>query len=137
MQNKQLFNDPTIFPSEEELQNALGKTYSVFMEMTKNLTEIFGLNFEWKYYRDSKSYLCKASFKKKTVFWLSAWDGSFHINFYFLQRHLEGIATLTTDENSFTIEKEWGKMLPLRFIITEKNQLTDLYKIVEFKKNSK
>ncbi|MCL2596948.1 MAG: DUF3788 domain-containing protein [Paludibacter sp.] len=137
MQNKPLFNDPSIFPSEEKLQNVLGKNYIIFAEMSKNLTENFGLIFQWKYYNDSKAWLCKVSFKNKTVFWLSIWDGFFRTSFYFLERHLEGVAALETDENSFTIEKEWGKMIPLIFNISQNKQLRDLYTIVEFKKNLK
>ena len=137
MQNRPLFNDPAIFPSDENLQNVLGESYFVFTEMSNYSTEKFGLNFEWKYYNDSKAWLCKVSYKKKTIFWLSVWDGFFRTSFFFLERHLEDIAALQTDENSFTIEKEWGKMIPLIFNISENNQLIDLYKIVEFKRNLK
>jgi hypothetical protein len=50
---------------------------------------------------------------------------------------LEGIAALEIDENSFTIEKEWGKMIPLIFNINDKKQIPDLLKMVEFKKKAK
>jgi len=137
MENRPLLNDSAIFPTNEILKKILGKSYAVFTEMSENLTKNYGLNFEWRYYKDSKAWLCKVAYKKKTVFWLSVWDGFFRTNFYFLERHLEGIAAIETDENSFRIEKEWGKMIPLFFFIFEKKQLADLYKIVEFKKNAK
>ena len=134
----QLLREPEIFPSKEVLQVALGKTYSVFEELEKLLAQDeFALNFEWHYYKDSKSWLCKVCHKKKTVFWLSVWDGFFKTSFFFLGRHLEDITALEIDENSFTMEKEWGKMIPLIFNIRNKEQFADLLKIITYKKKAK
>jgi hypothetical protein len=99
--------------------------------------EPFALTFNWQYYKDSKAWLCKVAHKKKTVFWLSIWDGYFKTSFFFLERHLEGIAALQLDENCCTLEKEWGKMIPLIFNINDKKQFSDLLKVVELKKRAK
>ena len=134
----QLLREPEIFPSKEVLQVALGETYSVFEELENLLAQDeFNLSFEWHYYKDSKSWLCKVCNKKKTVFWLSVWEGFFKTSFFFLNRHLEDIAALEIDENSFTIEKEWGKMIPLIFNIRKKGQFPDLLKIIKYKKQAK
>ena len=134
----QLLREQEIFPSKEVLQNALGEVYSVLEEMEARLTQDdFALTFDWKYYNDGKSWLCKVCHKKKTVFWLSVWDGFFKTGFFFLERHLEGIAALEIEENSFIIEKEWGKMIPFIFNINDKKQFPDLLKIVKFKKAAK
>ena len=133
---KPLLNEPEIFPTNEILKETLKKSYTVFEELSAILTEQ-GLTFNWKYYNDSKAWLCKVSFKKKTVFWLSAWNGFFKTSFFFLERHLEGIAALQMNENNFTIEKEWGKMIPLLFDISKSEQLADLLRVVEFKKKAK
>ena len=134
----QLLKEPEIFPSKEILKNALGKVYSVLEELETRLAQDeFGLTFDWKYYKDSKAWLCKVCHKKKTVFWLSVWEGFFKTSFFFLERHLEGIAALKTDENSFVIKKEWGKMIPLIFNITDQKQFPDLLKIIKFKKAAK
>ena len=133
-----LLREPEIIPSKEVLKDALGEVYSVLEELETQLTETeFALTFDWHYYRDSKGWLCKVCHKKKTVFWLSVWEGFFKTSFFFLERHLEGIAALEIDENSFTIEKEWGKMIPLIFTINNKKQFPDLLKVIEFKKKSK
>jgi len=132
-----LLNDSEIFPSVEILKNVLGKSYPVFEELSKKLNDEYGITFEWRYYRDSKAWLCKVAYKKKTIFWLSAWNGYFRTNFYFMERHLEGIATLGIEDNHFTLEKEWGKMMPLIFKISKSEQLPDLLKVVAFKKSSK
>ena len=135
---KQLLKEQEIFPSKEVLKNVLGKVYNVLEELETRLTqEDFALTFDWHYYRDSKAWLCKVSHKKKTVFWLSVWDGFIKTSFFFLERHLEGIAALKINKNAFTIQKEWGKMIPLIFNIKNKKQFPGLLKMIEFKKKSK
>jgi hypothetical protein len=134
----QLLREPEIYPSNEVLGKALGKCHRVLEELETRLTqEEFGLTFTWHYYKDSKAWLCKVSHKKKTVFWLSIWNGFVKTSFFFLERHLEGIAALDIAENSFTMEKEWGKMFPLIFKINSKKQFPALLKVVEFKKKAK
>ena len=134
----QLLRDPEIFPSKEILKHTLGKVYDVLEELKTQLTQDeFALAFDWHYYRDGKSWLCKVIHKKKTVFWLSIWDGFIQAGFFFLERHLEGIEALQIDENSFTMEKEVGKMIPFVFRINKKEQIENLLKMVEFKKKAK
>ena len=134
----QLLREREIFPSKEVLQNTLGKVYGVLEDFESQLSENeFTMTFEWNYYKDSKGWLCKVCYKKKTIFWLSVWEGFFKTSFFFLERHLEGIAALNIDESSFVIEKEWGKMIPLVFNISHQKQLPDLLKMIKFKKASK
>jgi len=134
----QLLREPEIFPSEKVLKNALGEVYGVLEELENRLGQSdFGLTFEWHYYKDSKAWLCKVAYRKKTIFWLSVWDGFFRASFYFLQRHLEGIAALGIDEKSFSLKDEWGKMVPLIFNVKSEKQFPALLKVAEFKKRSK
>ena len=133
-----LLREQEIFPSKEVLKNVLDEVYSVLEELEAQLTQgEFGLTFDWNYYRDGKSWLCKVCHKKKTVFWLSVWEGFFKTAFFFLERHLEGIAMLEIDNSNFILEKECGKMIPLIFKINDKKQLPDLLKIIKFKKSAK
>jgi hypothetical protein len=133
-----LLREQEIYPSKEVLKEALGKVYNVLEDLELQLTQAeFALSFDWHYYKDSKAWLCKVAHKKKTVFWLSVWEGYFKTSFFFLERHLEGIAAFRIDENSFTIEKEWGKMIPMICNINSKKQLPDLLKMINYKKNIK
>ena len=137
-QLSQLLREPEIFPSKEVLQNILGEVYGVLEEFETQLTKNeFALTFDWHYYKDSKAWLCKVAYKKKTVFWLSVWDGFFKTSFFFLERHLEGILALELDENNYIMEKELGKMIPFIFNINDKKQIQDVLKMVEFKKKAK
>lgn len=134
---KMLLKEPEIFPSKEVLKNVLNSVYSVFEEFETRLTNECALTFNWHYYKDSKGWLCKVCHKTKTVFWLSVWDGYFKISFYFLERHLEGIAALEIDDRSFELLKQWGKMTPLIFNIKDKEQFPDVLKMVWFKMRAK
>jgi hypothetical protein len=135
---KQLLREPEIFPSKEVLKNILGEVYNVLEALETQLTQDeFALTFDWNYYKDGKSWLCKVVYKKKTIFWLSVWDGFFRTSFFFLDRHLDGIAALHLDETNYFIEKEWGKMIPIIFNINDKKPFADLLKIIKFKKEAK
>lgn len=74
----QLLREPDIFPSEGILKQQLGEIYPAYESFMKTVigTE-YGLTGEWNYYKDGKSWLCKIIHKKKTVFWLSVWEGWF------------------------------------------------------------
>jgi hypothetical protein len=135
--DKPLLNNKDEFPSEEVLKKILGKTFKYYQKLETILTNELSLTYEWRYYNDSKAWLCKVAHKKKTIFWLSAWDGFFKTSFFFLERHLEGIMKLEISANNFILEKEWGKMIPFIFEIKNEKIIKDLLKMVEYKKSSK
>jgi hypothetical protein len=137
----QLLREQGIYPSEEILKNALGQIYDVLAELEKQVTQDeFALTLDWNYYNDGKSWLCKVCYKKKTVFWLSVWEGYFQTGFFFLERHLEGIAALDISEQikeDFCRMKSVGKFLPMVIRINKQEQLADVLKVVKFKKEAK
>jgi len=137
----QLLRDPEIFPSKEVLKDILGKVYDVLENLETQLTQgESALTFEWHYYNDGKSWLCKVCHKKKTVFWLSIWNGFFKTTFFFLERHLESIAALDISEQikeDFCRTKTVGKLFPMLISINRQEQLADLLKVIEFKKKAK
>jgi len=137
----QLLREQEIYPTEEVLQSVLGEVYAVWTELEKQVTQgELSLTFDWNYYRDGKSWLCKVCHKKKTVFWLSVWEGFFQAGFFFLERHLEGIAALDISEQikeNFYQVKPIGKLLPMGIKISKQEQLADVLRIVKFKKEAK
>jgi len=136
-----LLRDPDVFPSPEVLNEVLGASYAVFEEMMKVITTPdYGLVAQWNYYRDGKSWLCKVVYKKKTVFWLSVWDGYFRTGFYFTEKSTTAIAGLDIAENlkdDFVRNKPIGKLIPLGIQMNSKEQIADLLKIIEYKKSLK
>jgi len=137
----QLLREQEIFPSKEVLQDVLGKVYDVWAELEIRLTQDeLSLTLEWNYYKDGKSWLCKVCHKKKTVFWISVWEGFFKTVFYFTEKHLKGIADLDISEQikeDFCRMKPIGKLLPMVININRQEQLVDLLKVVWFKKKAK
>lgn len=139
--DKPLLTDPAVPPSPEVLQSALGGSYPVYEKMLAVITgDPYGLVTDWRYYNDGKAWLCKVLFKKKTVFWLSVWDGHFKTGFYFTERHLQGIHELEIDEQirqKLIKTEPSGKLYPLVLVIDTEAQLSDLLEIIEYKKGLK
>lgn len=134
--------DPEIFPSEMVLKNVLGDSaYSVLASFIETIREAaYGLSIEWRYYNDGKAWLGKVTHKKKTILWLSIWEGLFKTSFYFTEKHLEAIAALDLSERKkeeFAGMKPTGKLIPMTFEISEKEQLDELLTVVRFKKSLK
>jgi len=137
----QLLREQEIYPSKEVLKSLLGQVYDVLEVFEKQVTQgKLMLTFDWNYYRDGKSWLCKVCHKKKTVCWLSVWEGFFKISFFFMEKHLEGIAALDISEQikeDFCRTKPVGKFLPMLLNIDKQEQLADLLKVIQLKKETK
>lgn len=139
-EDQMLLRDPGILPSAEVLEKNLGKDiFVVFEELMMEISKK-ELSADWRYYRDGKSWLCKVINKKKTVFWLSIWDGFFKTSFFFTAKNCLAVGDLDIDnriKEEFAQTKAIGKLLPLILDIRKKEQLSDLLKIIEYKKSLK
>jgi hypothetical protein len=136
-----LLKDPAVSPTKKVLESVLGKSYSAFEELMDTIkSDNYALTPQWNYYNDGKAWLCKVQFKKKTVFWLSAWDKYFKMGFYFTEKNCKGIFEMDIDDSikkEFKEHKPIGKLLPLGLRINKKTQLKDALKVVEYKKSLK
>ena len=134
----QLLREQEIYPSKEVLSNVLGNVYDVWAALEQQVTQgEWSLTLDWNYYKDGKSWLCKVCHKKKTVFWLSVWEGFFKATFFFTEKHLEGLAQLDIAEQikeDFCRMKPIGKLLPMLITMERQEQIPDLLKIIKFKK---
>ncbi len=137
----QLLRDQNIQPGKEVLEAALKESYPVYEEMVETITGTkYMLVPQWNYYKDGRAWLCKVTYKNKTVFWLSVWDGFFKTGFYFTEKNSGGIADLEISQSikeDFVKGKPIGKLLPLTLIIGRNEQIKDLLKIIEYKKSLK
>jgi hypothetical protein len=136
-----LLRDPATPPSYEILRSVLKDSYPVYEETMKQITDAgYGLLPQWHYYKDGKAWLCKVGFKKKTVFWLSVWDGYFKTGFYFVARHCPGVLELDIDKSikkEFKTKKPFGTLFPMAIEMRRKEQISDLLKVIEYKKSLK
>lgn len=136
---RQILINPQLSPTPELLQEALGDNYVNFEAVMTMLAE-HGVVAEWNYYKDGKSWLCKALCKKKTVLWLSVWDDCFKLSFFFTEKTKEGIDTLEIDiaiKEAFRLQKAAGKLIPLILDIRDCTLLSDIEQIVEYKMKCK
>ena len=86
----QLLTEEAVFPSDDILQIALGSLYPAYQSLCGSLADA-QIAMEWRYYNDGKSWLCKCTNKKKTVFWLSVWEGYFQAGFFFTEKTRDGV----------------------------------------------
>ncbi|MDP2235549.1 MAG: DUF3788 family protein [Bacteroidales bacterium] len=138
---KLLLKDPLVYPGEDILAQSLGEIYPVYAVLVSTITSTdFNLAVDWNYYKDGKAWLCKVSFKKKTIFWLSVWEKHFNVSFYFTEKTKSAIETMAVSEKikkDFNQSKAIGKLIPLTLNIEKEEQLPDLLKIVTYKKQLK
>ena len=141
MEIQMLLRNADTFPSDKVLKDALGEVYDVLESFLGTITnEEYVLSIEWRYYNDGKAWLGKVQHKKKTILWLSVWEGFFKVSFYFTEKHLEAVAALDITETikeEFAIVKPLGRLLPMIIDVNNENQLKDLLTVVRLKKNLK
>jgi hypothetical protein len=131
--------DANIYPDEIVLNKILGQSYAAY----KDLLELFPkyqMNYEWRYYNDGKAWLCKVQRKKKTIIWMSAWNGYMQATIYFPMILLEKVLALDLTEESkekIINTKNVGKSKPCIFEIRSSDILVDFVKVMEFKINNK
>lgn len=136
---KMLLREKEVSPNSNVLMNLLGDVFIPYEELEKKLVAK-DLIYIWNYYNDGKAWLCKVQFKKKTVLWLSIWDGFFKLTFYFNEKNYTGIYDLGLEEsiiNNFENTKLVGKFRQLTFEIRDNSQFEDIERVVEYKKSLK
>lgn len=124
-----------IYPDEKVLQSVLGPSFMVY-EKIIDLSEEYKLTLEWKYYRDGKAWLCKFQKKKKTILWISAWDGFIKATFYFPTRIIEQVYDLDISPSQKDLIKSAraiGKTHPCTFELRDGQYLQDFKKVMELK----
>ena len=134
-----VLNNPELIPDESILKEVLTeKSYILYVKLLKIITSENESKFsaEWRYYNDGKSWLCKVVNKKRTIFWLSVWEGYFKVSFYFTEMHKEGISSLPISESAksqFITAKPIGKLIPLTIDVYSEEQLDDVLTIAKFR----
>ena len=100
----------------------------------------YGISLEWRYYKDG-GWLAKCTHKKNTIIWVSASDGFFTTSFLFSEKpHLRnGIQELdiSDDLKNNTKSTPKGTYFSIVINVYKKNQLPDIYKMIEHKKSAK
>lgn len=136
-----MMREEYVTPDAEVLKKVLKQSYLAYEEWMNTVTSPEqGYTPEINYYRDGKAWLCKGIHKKKTVFWLSYWDGFFKITFYFTEKTAAGVYNLNIAaqlKEDFRNYKPAGKFMPFTVMVSSPEQLADLIKVADYKKSLK
>jgi hypothetical protein len=137
---KPVLSDANTHPTEEIILGFLGKAKGCWKEFGDMLKSSFpNLELCWNYYKDGSNWFCKVVNKKKTIFWLSVYDGYFKTAFYFTEKTGSNIRRLDIGKeiiDSYLKAKSFGKLKPLRIDIKSKEAIKDLKKVIEYKLES-
>lgn len=135
MDQKKLLIDPNVNVDNDLLKQCLKDSFSAYLSLLNECSAL-DVSVEWRYYNDVKSWLAKAVHKKKTVFWLSIWDGYFKISMYFNEKTRIGIDSLAIDHSikqQFLSEPIKGKFVPLIIDADSNEQIVDLVELMKYK----
>lgn len=127
--------DEKVYPDEKVLSKVLNISYESYA-MLLDLFKKNELSYEWRYYRDGKAWLCKVQIKKRTIVWMSAWNGYMQATIYFPEKYLEKVYDLSISEEAkikIKSTKYVGKSKPCIFEIRDMNKLDDFSKVMKLK----
>ncbi|TVR53836.1 MAG: DUF3788 family protein [Spirochaetaceae bacterium] len=126
--------DEQVYPDSQVLERVLGKSYAAYCELLA-LYDRMELEPEWRYYKDGKAWLCKVQKKKRTVVWMSAWNGFMQAAVYFPDKDIDEILALGIEETTrekIRTTKNVGKTRPCIFEIRDTGDLVDLETVMQF-----
>jgi hypothetical protein len=137
--NKIELSDESVYPDETVLRGVLGRSYQAYCALLE-LFDRHQMLYEWRYYRDGKSWLCKVQKKKRTIVWMSAWKGFMKAAIYIPERHLDRVYALPIHEETkdrIKTTKNVGKSRPCIFEIRDQRILKDMEVVIQFKIQTK
>jgi len=79
-----VFSDKSIQPDDQKLAEALGRTYSLWVEIKSHIQAEYGeLVEEWRYYSSKSGWILKSLNKKRNLFFFTPCQKYFRIAFVF------------------------------------------------------
>lgn len=135
---EQLFRDPDQKPDDVLFRRIPNRKVYEVIKMIYKAFSAAGIDFGWRYYKDGKAWLGKATFRKKTVVWISVWDNFIKAGFYFTDKTRPAVLGLDIDKeikSSFAHEKPVGKIIPLILDIRNKAAMRDFITLLHHKKS--
>ena len=139
--DKPVLKDEAVYPDDKVLTQHLGRAKSAYdglMEMIAKKHPDYTV--EWRYYQDGKAWLCKIVKKKKTICWLSVWDGFFKTGCYFSVKHdiaLKRHCKTKSLKKIYMANKMVGKSRAMEIDVKFKKQLPDIETLFLFKESVK
>ena len=134
---QQLLRDPEQKPDEALFRSILAPTLFRVMEKIHRSLADAGIDLELRYYKDGNAWLGKATYRKKTIVWISLWENLVKAGFYFTQKTRPEVLDLPLSpeiKTLFAEAKPVGKLIPLILDIQDETSLPDFLTLVNHKK---
>ena len=134
---RQLLRDPEQKPDEALFRSILDPNFCQVLEKTLQSLSDAGIDLEWRYYKDGNAWLGKASYRKKTIVWISLWENLVKAGFYFTQKTRPEVLDLPLSpgiKTLFAEAKPVGKLIPLTLDIKDETSLPDFITLINHKK---
>lgn len=136
----QLLRNPDQEPSDTLFKSILDESlYEIMKKIEQDLITT-GMILEWRYYKDGKAWLGKATYRKRTMVWISIWANFIKASFYFTEKTRPGVLDLSFNEkikSAFSSTRPTGKLIPLILDIKDEESYQDFKTLLNFKKNGK
>ena len=124
---QQILWDKNLYPSEEVIFSHIGKSKQLWISFFDYIHSSHpDFTEEWRYYNDGKSWLMKVQRKAKTVFWLSLFEKTFRVSFYYTDRAEKAILDSDISEelkNAFTNCKTYGRLRGMTIVFKKKKDI--------------
>jgi len=124
-------------PTEEVIFSHIGKSKVIWESFFKYLhTNHPDFSEQWRYYKDGKSWLLKVTKKAKTIFWVSVFQNSFKIAFYFGDKAEPAILDSAISDKlkkQFKEGKKIGKIHELILLMNNKKNIEFAKELISIK----
>jgi hypothetical protein len=136
-----MFSDKEIKPTEELVFSIIKEKKNLWHDLMNNVHENYPASSgDWHYYNDGKQWLFKMVLKKKTLFWLSLFEDTFRITFYFGDKALPVIEESNLPEsikNDFKTGKKYGAIRGITVLVNDESDVASIQKLIDIKSKMK
>jgi len=132
-----VLTDKSVFPDDALVFSYIGQNRLHWQKLLHAVRDKYpDVQEVWNYYNDGKSWLFRTILKKKTLFWIGVFDGSFRITFYFgdkAESIIEG-SDLTGDiKTDFRNGRYYGKIRAITFRVEGPDDIENAILLTDIK----
>jgi hypothetical protein len=132
-----ILRNPEEYPTDDVLRRHLGRAMASWKALMRFIAEHEpALSGEWRYYRDGKSWLYKATHKKLTLCWVTVSRGRFTTTCYFPDRAESAITESELPESyidQYLNGRRYGKTRAISVAVSKLADLEVTKQIMELR----
>ena len=136
-----MYKDKNVRPSEESVFSDIADKKEFWIDLMNHISENFkDSEGHWNYYNDGKRWLYKQVYKKKTLFWITVYPGTFRVTFYFGDKAEPVIGSSSLSENikdNFKTGPRYGKIRGISVQVDNKDDIIQIKELISIKSKLK